>query len=271
MKRKRFLSLTAWILVSFLAVVGCNQVASNTPDATSSPQAQATELTISAAASMQDAMKAMEPIYREKHPNTKIIYNFGSSGSLQQQIEQGAPVDVFISAAEKQMKALAEKNLLLPGTRKDLLGNEVVLITSQKTTGISNFQDLTSNQVQRFSIGDPESVPAGQYAQEVLTALKLYDAIKPKIVFAKDVRQVLSYVETGNVNAGIVYATDAKSSDQVKVVATAPKDSHKPIIYPIAVIQRSQNQEAAKEFVQFLSSDAAKPVFKKYGFTPLNP
>ncbi|WP_414553123.1 molybdate ABC transporter substrate-binding protein [Anabaena sp. CCY 0017] len=270
MKRKRFLSLTTWILVAFLAVVGCNQVTTNTPDTTSTPQAQATELTISVAASMQDAMKAIEPVYREKHPNNKITYNFGSSGSLQQQIEQGAPVDVFISAAERQIEALAQKNLLLPGTRKNLLGNEVVLIASQKATGISNFQDLSSNQVQRFSIGDPESVPAGQYAQEVLTSLKLYDAIKPKIVFAKDVRQVLSYVETGNVDAGIVYATDAQSSNQVKVIATAPKDSHKPIIYPVAVIQRSQNQAAAQEFVEFLSSDTAKPVFEKYGFTPLS-
>jgi molybdate transport system substrate-binding protein len=270
MKKKHFFSLTAWILVSFLAVVGCNQVTNNTPDATSTPQAQATELTLSVAASLQDAMKALEPVYREQNPNTKITYNFGSSGSLQQQIEQGAPVDVFISAAERQIQALDEKNLLLPGTRKDLLGNEVVLIASQKATGISDFQDLTSNQVQRFSIGDPESVPAGQYAREVLTSLNLYDAIKPKIVFAKDVRQVLSYVETGNVDAGIVYASDAQVSNQVKIVTTAPKGSHKPIVYPIAVIQRSQNQAAAKEFVDFLSSDTAKPVFEKYGFTPLS-
>lgn len=270
MNRKRFFCLTAWILVSFLAVVGCNQVATNTPNATPTPQTQVTELTISVAASIQDAMKAIAPVYKEKYPNTKITYNFGSSGSLQQQIEQGAPVDVFISAAQRQIEALDKKNLLLPNTRKNLLGNEVVLIASQKTTGIANFQDLSSNQVQRFSIGDPESVPAGQYAQEVLTSLKLYDAVKPKIVFAKDVRQVLSYVETGNVNAGIVYATDAQSSNQVKIVATAPKGSHKPIIYPIAVIQRSQNQAAAKEFVDFLSSDTAKPVFEKYGFTPLN-
>ncbi|MEA5581063.1 molybdate ABC transporter substrate-binding protein [Nodularia harveyana UHCC-0300] len=270
MKSKRFFSLTTWILVAFLAVVGCNQVTNNTRDVTSTPQAQGTELIISVAASMQDAMKAIEPLYRDKYPNSKITYNFGSSGSLQQQIEQGAPVDVFISAAEKQIEALDQKNLLVPSTRKNLLGNEVVLIASQTATGISNFQDLTNNQVQRFSIGEPESVPAGQYAQEVLTALNLYDVIKPKIVFAKDVRQVLSYVETGNVDAGIVYATDAQSSNQVKVVATAPKDSHKPIIYPIAVIQRSQNQEAAQEFVQFLSSDTAKQVFEKYGFTPLN-
>ena len=214
---------------------------------------------------MQDALKAVGENYQESS-NTNVSYNFGSSGTLQQQIEQGAPVDVFISAAQKQMDALAAKDLLLAGTRQDLLKNEVVLIIPRNANAPSSFQNLTSSAVERFSLGQPESVPAGQYGKEVLTSLNLYDQLKPKTVFAKDVRQVLTYVETGNVDAGIVYATDALLSNKVKVVATAPEGTHEPIIYPVAVLKRTENPEAAKEFVQFLSGDRAQALFEKYGF-----
>lgn len=256
----------AWMVATFLIVVGCGQVTTNQPSAL---QAKPLELTVSAAASMQDAMKAAGETYTKENLNTTLNYNFGSSGTLQQQIEQGAPVDIFISAAEKQMNALEEKDLLLEGTRKDLLKNEVVLIVPNNGNApdISDFKDLADSKIQRFSIGEPESVPAGQYGKEVLISLKIYDQLQPKTVFAKDVRQVLSYVETGNVDAGIVYATDAKISDKVKVVTTAPADTHKPIIYPVAVIKDSKNPEAAKEFVEFLSSDEAQAVFEEYGFS----
>ena len=222
-------------------------------------------LMVSAAASMQDALKAVGETYQESS-NTSVSYNFGSSGTLQQQIEQGAPVDIFISAAQKQMDALAAKDLLINGTRQDLLKNEVVLIVPRNANAPSSFQNLTSSAVERFSLGQPESVPAGQYGKEVLTSLNLYDQLKPKTVFAKDVRQVLTYVETGNVDAGIVYATDARLSDNVKVVATAPEGTHEPIIYPVAVLEQSKNQEAAQEFVEFLGSDRAQALFEEYGF-----
>ena len=214
---------------------------------------------------MQDALKAVGEAYQESS-NTSVSYNFGSSGTLQQQIEQGAPVDVFISAAQKQMDALEAKNLLLAGTRQDLLKNEVVLIIPRNANAPLSFQDLTGSVVERFSLGQPESVPAGQYGKEVLTALNLYDQIEPITVFAKDVRQVLSYVETGNVDAGIVYTTDALLSDKVKVVATAPEGTHEPIIYPVAVLERTENPEAAREFIQFLSGDRAQALFEEYGF-----
>ncbi len=267
MKRRRFFALITWISVSFLAVVGCSQLTSNTP-ANKATQSQTAQLTVSAAASMQDAMKAVGQAYQQEHSNTKITYNFGSSGTLVQQIQQGAPADIFISANEKFMDELDKKDLLLPGTRKDLLKNDVVLIVPNKANApnISDFQQLTSSNIKRFSIGDPESVPAGRYAKEVLTNAKIYDRLKPKTVFAKDVRQVLSYVELGNVDAGIVYATDAKISNKVKVVATAPENTHKPITYPVAAIKRTKNPEAAKEFIQFLKSDRATDTFKKYGF-----
>lgn len=269
MNRRRVLALIAQASVAFLAVVGCNQVTTTTPSPTSNAPAQPAILIVSAAASLQDVIKEIQSAYSQENPNTKITYNFAGSGSLQQQIEQGAPVDVFISAAQKQMDAVEKKNLLLPDTRRDIVRNEVVLVTSKNATGISDFKDLTSDKVNRASIGDPESVPAGQYGKEVLTSLNLFDPLKPKLVFAKDVRQVLAYVETGNVDAGIVYATDAKISDQVKIVATAPEDSHRPIVYPVAVLKNTKNPEAAKEFVQFLSSEQTKALFEKYGFIPV--
>ena len=245
----------------FLVAVSCN---SRTNAPVDSTESEPVELTVSAAASMQDALQAVGEAYQES-ANTSVTYNFGSSGTLQQQIEQGAPVDVFISAAQKQMDALEEKELLLAGTRQDLLENEVVLIVPRNANAPSGFQDLTGN-IERFSLGQPESVPAGQYGKEVLTSLNLYKQLEPKTVFAKDVRQVLAYVETGNVDAGIVYATDALLSNQVKVVATAPEATHEPIIYPVAVLERTENPEAAEEFVQFLSGDRAQKLFEEYGF-----
>ncbi len=262
MNEKPFFTLISWILISCLTVVGCNQIASNTSSN------QTTQLTVSAAASMQDAMKEVAKAYQEKHSNTKIIYNFASSGTLTQQIKQGAPVDVLISANDKFMDELDQRNLLLPETRSDLLQNNIVLIVPKKDNirNISNFQQLISPNIKRFSIGEPESVPAGQYARQVLSNLKIYEQVKPKTVFAKDVRQVLSYVELGNVDAGIVYATDAKISNQIKVVATAADNTHKPIIYPVAAIKRTKNPELAKEYIQFLFSNTANSLFEKYGF-----
>jgi len=232
-----------------------------------SPQAKAVTLTVSAATSLQAALQAIQRLYRQEHPHTTLVYNFGSSGSLQQQIEQGAPVDVFFSAAQKQMDALEQKDLLLPGTRRNLVGNQVVLATA-KNSDIAAFRDLTGDLVQRAAIGDPRSVPIGQYAQEVLISLKLSDALNSKLVFARDARQVLTYVETGNVDAGLVYATDAHWG-RVRVAATAPPGTHQPILYPVAVIKASKNAEAAQDFVQFLAGGRAQAVFKQHGFRPL--
>lgn len=160
--KRRFFALTAWIFVSFLTVIGCNQITS------SPPTNQTVELTVSAAASMQDAIKKVGKAYQEQHTNTKITYNFASSGTLTQQIKQGAPVDIFISANEKFMDELDKANFLLTDTRKDLLKNDVVLIVPNKANivNISNFQKLTNPNIKRFSIGEPESVPAGQYAKK---------------------------------------------------------------------------------------------------------
>ncbi|MGB3494156.1 MAG: molybdate ABC transporter substrate-binding protein, partial [Elainellaceae cyanobacterium] len=219
-------------------------------------------------ASLQDVLKAVQPAYEAAHPDNELVYNFASSGSLQQQIEQGAPVDVFLSASPKQINALEEKGLLLEDTRRDLVKNAIVLVTPLNALDVTTFDDLSQDGVTKFSIGEPESVPAGQYGKEILESLGLYDTIQSKIVFAKDVRQVLSYVETGNVDAGLVYRTDATRSDQVQIVATAPDQTHSPIVYPGAVIIDSQHPDAATEFLEFLGTEAAIAMFTDYGFLP---
>jgi len=228
--------------------------------------AQPASLTVSAAASLRESLQEIQSLYKQSKPNVKITYNLGASGSLQQQIEQGAPVDIFISAAAKQIDALQAKNLLLSGTRRNLLTNQMVLIASSNEQNLTNIKDLIRPQLKRIALGEPRSVPAGQYAAEILKYYGIFDQVKPKIIYAKDVRQVLTYVETGNVNAGFVYTTDAKNSNQVKIVTTAPASTHAPIVYPVAVLKSSKNLAVAKEFIQFLFSSQAKSVFTKYGF-----
>lgn len=229
---------------------------------------QHTDLTVSAAISLKDALDAAKQAYAAQDPNVSLAMNYGASGTLQLQIEQGAPVDVFVSAAPKQMDALESKGLLLEGTRKDLLRNEIVLIVPRNSTlAMATFQDLLKPDVQKVALGEPVAVPAGKYAQEVLTHIGIYDQVNAKAVLAKDVRQVLTYVETGDVDAGIVYKTDALSSSKVKIVAQAAADSHEPVIYPVAVIKATKNAAAAKAFEDFLSGPQASAIFEKYGFS----
>ncbi len=225
-------------------------------------------LTISAAASLKDAMAEIKNLYLAEKPNTSLTVNLGSSGALAQQIEQGAEVDVFLSAAIKNMTDLKDKNQLDNSTIKDLLGNKVVLVVpNDSKISIDNFADVLDPTIKRIALGEPKSVPAGQYAEEVFTSLNILSKVKEKAVYAKDVREVLTWVETGNVDAGVVYSTDAKVSNKVTVIATASEGSHKPVIYPAAVVKATKNPEAAKDFLNFLSSDAAKAVFVKYGFS----
>lgn len=226
----------------------------------------AQELTISAAASLAIPMEEIKPIYEQQNPEIKLVYNLSSSGSLQQQIEQGAPVDIFFSAAARQMNALAEKDLIISETRRDLLNNQIVLITPKDLTTVNDFEDLMKPEVKSIAIGEPESVPAGKYAAEALTFYDILDKISDKLIYGNNVTQVLNYVDSGNVDAGIVYATDAKTKDEVRVVATASSESHSPIVYPIAVIKASKNQQISQEFIEFLTSNSAQEIFTKYGF-----
>ena len=226
------------------------------------------EITVSAAISLKDALDEIAHLYSAEHPGAEVHFNLGGSGTLQRQIEQGAPVDIFISASPREMDSLQSQGLLVPETRRDLVKNSVVLIVPAGNTGVSSFQDLTKATVKTVAVGEPQTVPAGKYAQEVLTHFGIYDQLKPKLALAKDVRQVLTYVETGNADAGIVYATDAKISKKVTVTATAPADSHSPVVYPAAVIKNSKNLAGSKAFLEFLASEKAQAVFQKYGFIP---
>ena len=266
--RRHFTALAALALSTNLTA-GCAQTTPPTSPEVASEAATAEEtvtLIISVAASVHDAMERVQEAYQAKEPAVSITYNFGSSGSLAQQITQGAPVDVFLSASKNWMDDLEDKGQILEGSRQDLLLNSLVLVVPQNNTDVTDFSDFATDKVSKLSIAEPESAPAGRYAKEALTSLKLFDALQPKMVFGKDVRQVLSYVETGNVDAGVVYATDAKISNQVRVVATAPTDSHSLIVYPVGVVADSKNAEAAQAFVDFLSSDRVNAIFEEYGF-----
>jgi molybdate transport system substrate-binding protein len=157
--------------------------------------------------------------------------------------------------------------LIVADTRYDLVGNALVLIAPVQSTALHNFQDLTGSVVKTIALGETSTVPAGMYARQTLEHLGLFAALEKKVVYAKDVRAVLTYVETGNADAGLVYQTDANTSPKVRVVAIAPADSHDPILYPAAVLRDSKNKPAARAFVDFLQGPDARAVFQKYGFT----
>jgi molybdate transport system substrate-binding protein len=227
------------------------------------------DITVSAAVSLKDALDEIALLYRVEAPNTVIHFNLGASGTLERQIEEGAPVDAFISASEDPMNSLESKGFVLSGTRRDLAKNTVVLIVPKGKAGIANFRDLTSPEVKHIAIGEPKTVPAGKYAEEILTHFHFYEELKPKLVLAGDVREVLTYISTGNADAGIVYATDAKTSADVSIVTTAPEDSHSPVIYPVAILKSSKESGEAKRFLDFLAGEKAQKVFEKYGFKPV--
>jgi len=207
-------------------------------------------------------------IYEKAHPGAKISFNYAGSGTLQRQIEQGAPVDIFFSAAEKQMDDLQSKDLVDAGTCRNIVANQLVLIVPASNTTIHSFQDLSNVSVKILALGEPSTVPAGTYARQTLEHLGIWGGVEKKVVLAKDVRAVLTYVETGNADAGMVYQTDAQGSSKVRIVTVAPADSHDPIIYPAAIMKAAKNPSAAASFLAFLSSSAAREVFAKYGFLP---
>ena len=234
---------------------------------------QSESITVSAAMSLKDALDELSPILRlQQHRKNggngmAVIYNYGGSGTLARQIEQSAPVDVFCSAAEKQMDELSAQGLIVVDTRRDLVGNTLVLISPAQATTLHSFQDLTNPAVKALALGETSTVPAGMYARQTLEHLGLFASLEKKVVYAKDVRAVLTYVETGNADAGMVYQTDANTSKKVRVIAVAPADSHDPILYPAAVLRDSKNKPAARAFLEFLTGPDARAVFQKYGFT----
>ena len=228
----------------------------------------ALEVTISAAINLKNAFEEIGKTMEEKHPRTKIRFNFGASGDLARQIEMGAPVDVFASAAQKEMDDVDQKGLIVSGTRMNFAGNSMVLVKS----GVSRirmelFEDLLKEEVKKIVIGNPKSVPAGRYAEEVLKHLNLWEVVKEKLVFAEHVRQALDYISRNEVDAAIVYSTDAMiRPKEVRIVTKAPDKSHQPIVYPIGIVKGSKNQSLAKEFIALVLSPEGKNLLGKYGF-----
>jgi molybdate transport system substrate-binding protein len=253
-----FILLFFLIILYWMVPAGCTQKASVT-------------LNISAAASLTDALTEINTLYNKDNTNITITPNFASSGTLQKQIEQGAPCDVFISAAATQMDNLEKGSLILTESRKNLLNNAVVLVVpADSILGLTSFNDLTKDTVKKIALGDPKSVPAGTYGQQAFEKLGITALVQSKLILGSDVRQVLNYVESGEVDAGIVYSTDAVVSSKVKVVASAPAEINAKIVYPVAVIKASQNTGAAQDYIDFLFTSKAREIFEKFGFTTIS-
>jgi molybdate transport system substrate-binding protein len=226
-------------------------------------------LRIAVAASLQDAIGAITPLY-ERATGGRIETVIGSSGQLASQVRYGAPIDVIISAADEPLALLERDGLLAAGSVRTVASNRLVLVVPREPRAeIAGFRDLPRATVGRLVIGDPATVPAGQYAAQVLDALDLSDALRGRIVHAANVRQALAYVERGEVDAGIVYETDARiSAGRVRVIEVADAAWHQPIRYSAGIVERSQHRDAARALLEFLADDEAQRVFGQYGFLP---
>ncbi|CAM2778983.1 molybdate ABC transporter substrate-binding protein [Paenibacillus sediminis] len=229
--------------------------------------AEKTELIVSAAASLTNSLKEIESIYESEHPDIDLKFNFGASGALSQQIEQGAPADLFISADTKNMNTLVDHHLVDKNQQSVLLSNKlVVIVSSDNKTSIQKAEDLSKPDFKYIAIGDPSTVPAGAYTKDALIHAGLWDSLQPKTVPGKDVRQVLTYVESGNADAGFVYRTDAMSSKKVKVAFSVDPNSYSPIQYPAGIITSTTHLSEAQKLYDFLQGKKAQDIFMKYGF-----
>jgi molybdate transport system substrate-binding protein len=230
--------------------------------------ALADSISVSAAISTKEAMTDIAKAF-EDQTHVHVDLTFGSSGALAAQIRNGAPVDLFISAANKEVDDLSKAGLVDDPTRRMVAGNELVLIVPAGSKGsVSNFEQLKDPAVRRLAIGEPKTVPAGQYAMQVLTRLNLQSELESRLVYGLNVRQVLDYVERGEVSAGIVYATDARQAGpKVKVVATAKASLHEPVVNPAVVVKASGNKALAVKFLDFVLSDKGQAALAAHGFT----
>ncbi len=222
-------------------------------------------LTVSAAASLTDALEETADVFHDTHPEIKVDFNFGGSGALQQQISQGAPADIFFSASESDFDALIDNGSISEGNSVNLLQNELVLVTPTDNQTVTSFNNITD--ASQVAVGTPQSVPAGKYAVETFEAMDITEEIDPLLVYAEDVRAVLTYVERGEVDAGLVYRTDALTSNSAEIAEAAPEGTHEAIVYPVGLINDSKNTEAAEIFYEFLQTEAALKIFEDYGFT----
>jgi len=251
------------VIASLLAVIllfsGC---------VSESPEETTTTITVSAASSLTDAMTDVAAAFEEDNPNINVELNFAASGTLRQQIEGGAPVDVFASASQKHVDLLQEQDLIENASRVTFAKNSLVLIVQTgNPLGITSAEDLTNENVVKISIGNPETAPVGKYAKESLESMGLWGDLEEKTVYGENVRQVLTYLEAGDVDAGFVYMTDAKiaKNNTIEVIATIPTVTE--ISYPVCVLKASENNEEAQMFVDYLTGETGKQILTDYGFT----
>jgi molybdate transport system substrate-binding protein len=233
---------------------------------TASLQAAAADVTVSAASSLTNAFTELAKVYEKANPGTRVLLNFGSSGSLLQQISRGAPVDIFASADLETMDRAQKQNLLVRDTRSNFTANQlVVILPSDSVERVESLPDLDKPEFARLGIGTPDSVPAGRYAKQALELAGLWDALSGKYVFGQNVRQVLDYVARGEVDAGFVYATDAAvMKDRVRVALAA--QTSQPILYPIAAVNGGGSEKAARRFIDFVKSVDGQGILAKFGF-----
>ena len=224
-------------------------------------------ITVSAAISLKNAFEEIGKFYESQH-GTQCIFNFGASGDLMRQIVGGAPVDVFASAAQKDMDDAEKQGAIVTGTRVDFAGNTVVLIVpAEARTSLTSFEGLRAAAIKKIAAGNPKTVPAGRYAEEVFSSYEILSSVKDKLIYGENVRQVLDYVARGEVDAGVVYATDAAARPkEVKIVVAAREGSHKPVVYPIAVVKGTKSEVDARAFISLVLSQEGKKILQKYGF-----
>jgi len=232
--------------------------------------ARAQEITLSVAISMKEAVETLGRQFSQARPSVMLRYNFGSSGELQKQIEAGAPVDLFISAAQRQMDELEQKGLIDPASRRVFARNVLTVIKpAGSALDISKPADLLDPKVRRIVIGNPRTVPVGQYAEESLKALALWDRVQPKLVFAENVRQALDYVARGEVEAGFVYSTDIPvRAGQVTEAFRPAEDTYRPVTYPVAVVKDSRQPALARAFIDLLMTREGQSALSRLGFQP---
>lgn len=230
--------------------------------------ADAQELTLSVAISLKDAMQEVGRRFAAARPGLRLHYNVGASGELQKQIEAGAPVDLFISAGERQMDALEAQGLILRETRRAVARNILsVVVPADSLLDLSKPADLGAPRVGRIAIGNPKTAPVGQYAEESLRSLGLWASLRPRLIFAENVRQALEYVARGEVDAGVVYVTDvAVGRGRVKEAFRLPEDTHRPILYPAAVVTASRHPGFGRAFLDLLVSPEGRGVLLRFGF-----
>ena len=245
------------IILSVLFLTSCAETAGESADS---------ELSIAAAVSLTESLNELKGIYEQEH-DIKLNFQFGSSGTLARQIEQGSGADVFISSNVNWMDELENKKLIVSGTRQNIVGNQLVLVANEDTR--LTYEDITKinpDEIGQLAIGNPESVPAGEYAKQALTALGLWNVLENQLVLAKDVRQVVTYVKSGNVDAGFMYESDVMVAEGLQVLVAVESELHDAIIYPGAVIAETEHLEASEDFIRFLLTEEAQEVFQSYGF-----